>query len=66
VSAAGVVAVGFLAMAGDDHRAADDVCQAFGWKHGLHAPQSDAKRFYLLIAGLTVVAMSINFFGFIR
>ena len=41
-----------------------DVCQAFGWKHGLHARPSEAKGFYLLIAGFTVIAMCMNFFGF--
>ena len=62
--ALGVIAVGFLAVPIMTTGAAYDVCQAFGWKHGLHARPSEAKRFYLLIAGFTVVAMSMNFFGF--
>src|SRR3954464_12144336 len=62
--ALGVIAVGFLAVPIMTTGAAYDVCQAFGWKHGLHARPAEAKRFYLLIAGFTVVAMSMNFFGF--
>jgi Mn2+/Fe2+ NRAMP family transporter len=62
--ALGVIAVGFLAVPIMTTGAAYDVCQAFGWKHGLHARPSEAKRFYLLIAGFTVLAMSMNFFGF--
>lgn len=61
--AMGVVAVGFLAVPIMTTGAAYDVCQAFGWKHGLHARPMDAKRFYLLIAGFTAIAMCMNFFG---
>jgi Mn2+/Fe2+ NRAMP family transporter len=61
--ALGIVAVGFLAVPIMTAGAAYDVCQAFGWKHGLHARPSEAKRFYLLIAGFTVVAMAMNFLG---
>ena len=62
--AVGVVAVGLLAVPIMTTGAAYDVCQAFGWKHGLHARPSEAKRFYLLIAGFTLIAMCMNFFGF--
>jgi Mn2+/Fe2+ NRAMP family transporter len=62
--AAGVIAVGFLAVPIMTTGAAYDVCQAFGWKHGLHARPSEAKRFYLIIAAFTAIAMSMNFFGF--
>jgi Mn2+/Fe2+ NRAMP family transporter len=62
--AVGVVAVGFLAVPIMTTGAAYDVCQAFGWKHGLHARPSEAKAFYLLIAGFTAIAMVMNFFGF--
>jgi Mn2+/Fe2+ NRAMP family transporter len=62
--AVGVIAVGFLAVPIMTTGAAYDVCQAFGWKHGLHARPSEAKGFYLLIAGFTMVAMLLNFFGF--
>jgi Mn2+/Fe2+ NRAMP family transporter len=61
--AVGVIAVGFLAVPIMTTGAAYDVCQAFGWKHGLHARPSEAKAFYLLIAGVTAVAMCMNFFG---
>jgi Mn2+/Fe2+ NRAMP family transporter len=62
--ATGVIAVGFLAIPIMTTGAAYDVCQAFGWKHGLHARPSQAKAFYLLIAAFTAVAMCMNFFGF--
>ena len=62
--AVGVIAVGFLAVPVMTTGAAYDVCQAFGWKHGLHARPSEAKAFYLLITAFTVVAMCMNFFGF--
>ena len=59
-----MIAVGFLAVPIMTTGAAYDVCQAFGWKHGLHARPSEAKGFYLLIAAFTLVAMGINFLGF--
>ena len=62
--AVGVIAVGFLAVPIMTTGAAYDVCQAFGWKHGLHARPSEAKGFYLLMAAFTFVAMGMNFFGF--
>jgi NRAMP (natural resistance-associated macrophage protein)-like metal ion transporter len=62
--AVGVIAVGFLAVPIMTTGAAYDVCQVFGWKHGLHARPSEAKAFYLLIGSFTVVAMCMNFFGF--
>jgi NRAMP (natural resistance-associated macrophage protein)-like metal ion transporter len=62
--ALGVIAVGFLAVPVMTTGAAYDVCQTFGWKHGLHARPSEAKGFYLLITAVTVIAMSLNFFGF--
>jgi NRAMP (natural resistance-associated macrophage protein)-like metal ion transporter len=61
--AVGVIAVGFLAVPIMTTGAAYDVCQAFGWKHGLHARPSEAKSFYVLITIFTVIAMSMNFFG---
>jgi NRAMP (natural resistance-associated macrophage protein)-like metal ion transporter len=62
--AIGVVAVGFLAVPIMTTGAAYDVCQAFGWKHGLHARPREARAFYLLIAAFTVAATCLNFFGF--
>jgi Mn2+/Fe2+ NRAMP family transporter len=62
--AAGIIAVGFLAVPVMTTGAAYDLCQVFGWKHGLHAKPAQAKKFYLTITGFTMVAMSMNFFGF--
>jgi len=62
--ATGVVAVGFLAVPIMTTGAAYDACQAFGWKHGLHARPSEAPGFYVLIAGVTATATAMNFFGF--
>jgi len=62
--AAGVVAVGFLAIPVMTTGAAYDLCQAMGWRHGLHARPRDAKRFYAAIGGFTGVAMAMNFIGF--
>jgi len=62
--AIGVVAVGFLAVPIMTTGAAYDACQAFGWKHGLHARPSEARGFYLLITAFTLIAMAMNFFGF--
>lgn len=61
--ALGVVAVGFLAVPIMTTGAAYDVCQAVGWKHGLHAKPREAKGFYALITAFTIVAMCMNFFG---
>jgi Mn2+/Fe2+ NRAMP family transporter len=62
--AVGVVAVGFLAVPIMTTGAAYDVCQAFGWKHGLHARPGEAKAFYGLIALFSFIAMGMNFLGF--
>jgi Mn2+/Fe2+ NRAMP family transporter len=43
--------------------AAFDVCQSFGWKHGLHAEPREAKAFYAAIVVFTLMAMGLNFFG---
>jgi len=61
--AIGIVAVGFLAVPVMTTGAAYDLCQAFGWKKGLHAKPSDAKAFYATIVGLSVIGMSMNFLG---
>jgi NRAMP (natural resistance-associated macrophage protein)-like metal ion transporter len=61
--AVGVIAVGFLAVPIMTTGAAYDVCQTFGWRHGLHAKPSEARAFYLLIAAFTIIAMCMNFFG---
>jgi Mn2+/Fe2+ NRAMP family transporter len=61
--AAGVVGVGFLAVPVVTIGAAFDVCQSFGWKHGLHAKPSEAKPFYAAIVVFTILAIGLNFFG---
>jgi NRAMP (natural resistance-associated macrophage protein)-like metal ion transporter len=61
--AAGVVGVGFLAVPVMTIGAAFDVCQSFGWKHGLHAKAKEAKPFYTAVVLFTIVAIGLNFFG---
>jgi NRAMP (natural resistance-associated macrophage protein)-like metal ion transporter len=61
--AAGVVGVGFLAVPVMTIGAAFDVCQSFGWKHGLHAKPEEAKGFYAAIVIFTLAAIGLNFFG---
>jgi len=61
--AIGVVGVGFLAIPVMTTGAAYSICQAFGWKHGLHRKISEAKEFYFIIIACHVVAMSVNFIG---
>ena len=61
--AAGVIGVGFLAVPVMTTGAAFDVCQTFGWKHGLHYRPSEAKKFNIAIAIFTVIAMCLNFIG---
>jgi Mn2+/Fe2+ NRAMP family transporter len=43
--------------------AAFDVCQSFGWRHGLHAEPRKAKPFYALLIIFTAIAIALNFFG---
>jgi NRAMP (natural resistance-associated macrophage protein)-like metal ion transporter len=61
--AAGVVAVGFLAVPIMTTGAAYDLSQSLGWKHSLSARPRQAKKFYAAIVGFTLVGMSMNFFG---
>jgi NRAMP (natural resistance-associated macrophage protein)-like metal ion transporter len=61
--ALGVIGVGFLAVPVMTTGAAYDLCQTFGWKHGLGHPPRQAKKFYGSIAFFTAVAMGMNFFG---
>lgn len=62
--AAGVVGVGFLAVPVMTIGAAFDLCQTFGWKHGIHAKPEEAKLFYAAIVVFTLMAVELNFFGF--
>jgi Mn2+/Fe2+ NRAMP family transporter len=62
--AAGVVGVGFLAIPVMTTGAAYDLCQALGWRHGLHARPREATRFYAAIGVFTAIAIAMNFIGF--
>jgi NRAMP (natural resistance-associated macrophage protein)-like metal ion transporter len=61
--AVGVIAVGFLAVPVMTTGAAYDLCQSFGWKHGLYRKPREAKKFYRAIAVFTLAAIGMNFFG---
>lgn len=61
--ALGVFSVGFLAVPIMTTGAAYDLCQTFGWKHGLHSPPRAVKRFSLAIAVFTALAVGLNFLG---
>src|SRR5581483_2679315 len=56
--AIGVISVGFLAVPIMTTGAAYDLCQAFGWKHGLHFPPAEVKKFNAAIAIFTALGMS--------
>ena len=62
--AAGIIAVGFLAVPVMTAGAAYDLVQSLGWRHSLHAKFHEARGFYLTIAAVTVVAVGLNFIGF--
>jgi NRAMP (natural resistance-associated macrophage protein)-like metal ion transporter len=61
--AMGVLGVGFLAVPVMTIGAAFDVCQSFGWRHGLHAEPGEAKPFYGMLVLFTGVAIGLNFLG---
>lgn len=61
--AIGVFGVGFLAVPVMTIGAAFDVCQSFGWRHGLHAEPRKAKPFYAMLFLFTAAAIALNFFG---
>jgi Mn2+/Fe2+ NRAMP family transporter len=62
--AVGIIAVGFLAVPVMTAGAAYDLVQSLGWHHSLHAKFHEARGFYLVIVGVTVVAVGLNFLGF--
>ena len=64
--ALGVIAVGFLAVPIMTTGAAYDLSQVMGWKASLHARPQQAKKFYLLVAAFTVIAVALNFLGLIQ
>jgi len=59
----GVVSVGFIAVPIMTTGAAYDLCQALGWKHGLHYSPAEVKQFKATIAICTGLAMCLNFVG---
>jgi NRAMP (natural resistance-associated macrophage protein)-like metal ion transporter len=61
--AVGVIGVGFLAVPVMTIGAAYDLCQTFGWKHGLNAKPAEAKKFYISITIFTMLAVCMNFLG---
>ncbi len=59
----GIVGIGLLAvpvLAGSSSYA---ICEAAGWKEGLHYRYKKAKTFYAIIAGATIIGLLINFLG---
>ena len=64
LSALGVVGVGFLAVPVMTTGAAYDLSQSLGWHNTLGAKPSEAGKFYGSIAGMTAIAVAINFLGF--
>lgn len=62
--AIGIIAVGFLAVPVMTTGAAYDLAQTLGWKSSLHAEPGEAKAFYSLIAGFTLLAVLLNGLGF--
>jgi Mn2+/Fe2+ NRAMP family transporter len=62
--ATGIIAVGFLAVPVMTTGAAYDICNVMGWKGSLHGRPKEAKAFYGLIFGLTVLAVLLNALGF--
>jgi len=61
--AIGVVGVGFIAVPVMTTGAAYDLCQTFGWPHGLHKSPKECREFYISIGIVTMIAMTMNFFG---
>jgi len=61
--AVGLIGVGFVAVPVMTTGAAYDLCQTFGWPHGLHKSPKQCREFYISIAIVTMIAMAMNFFG---
>ena len=61
--AIGVIGVGCLAVSVMTTGIAYVICQACGWKHGLHCKLGEAKQFYTIIIVAHVAAMGLNFTG---
>ena len=61
--AIGLIGAGLLAVPILTGSSAYAVAESFGWKHGLNRKLSNAREFYALIAGSTIIAMILNFVG---
>jgi Mn2+/Fe2+ NRAMP family transporter len=61
--AIGLIGAGLLAVPILTGSSAYAVAESFGWKHGLNRKLANAREFYALIAGSTVIAMVLNFVG---
>ncbi len=61
--AIGLIGAGLLAVPILTGSSAYAVAESFGWKHGLSRKLANAREFYVLIAGSTVIAMILNFVG---
>lgn len=61
--AVGLIGAGLLAVPILTGSSAYAVAECFGWKHGLNRKLANAREFYALIAGSTVIAMLLNFVG---
>jgi NRAMP (natural resistance-associated macrophage protein)-like metal ion transporter len=62
--ATGIIAVGFLAVPIMTTGAAYDICNVMGWNGTLHGRPKEAKAFYGLIVGFTLLAVALNALGF--
>jgi Mn2+/Fe2+ NRAMP family transporter len=61
--AAGIVAVGFLAVPVMTTGAAYDLAQTLGWRHGLSVKPREGPQFYAAIVVFTLLAVAVNFLG---
>jgi NRAMP (natural resistance-associated macrophage protein)-like metal ion transporter len=61
--AIGIIGVGFLAIPIMTTGIAYVICQAAGWKHGLHLHFAEAKQFYGIIVVTHFIALAVNFIG---
>lgn len=59
----GIIGLGLLAVPVLAGSASYAISETFGWKEGLHRRFKKALGFYAVIAGATIVGLSINFLG---
>ncbi len=61
--AIGLIGAGLLAIPILTASSAYAVDESFGWKRGLNRKLANAREFYALIAGSTIIAMILDFIG---